>query len=88
MAWHFDTMTEKPDHDKQNQTTVLDDPTRLTVSVSEAARLLGIAVSTAHGAYNRTGELIPGVPVLRAGRRCIVSTAALRAALSMPEPAR
>jgi hypothetical protein len=49
-----------------NPTDLLTDPTRVTVSVSQASRILGIAKSTAHNAYKGTGFLCPGVPVLRA----------------------
>ena len=47
-------------------------PQRLTCSVGEAARLLGISRSTAY-ACARTGQL----PVLRLGRRIVVPLAAI-----------
>ena len=65
---------------------LLSDPTKVTISVSQAAEVLGVARTTALHAYQRTGELISGVPVYRVGRRCVVSTAHLRAALGVPEP--
>jgi hypothetical protein len=65
---------------------LLRDPNRLTVSVSQAAALLGVAKSTAHAAYKATGYLSPGVPVMPVGRRYVVSTFHLRAALGMPDP--
>ena len=73
---------------EQPQTNLLADPHRLTITVSEAAEILGVAISTAHHHHNATGEIIPGVPVLRVGRRCLVPTAALRTALGLPEPVR
>jgi len=65
---------------------LLNDPNRVTVSASEAAAILGIARSTAHNLYTRTGQLCDGVPVLRFGRRAVVSTCHLRAVLGLPEP--
>jgi hypothetical protein len=43
----------------------LDDPSRLTVSISQAAFLIGIAVSTALNAARTTGRLLDNVPVHR-----------------------
>jgi hypothetical protein len=75
---------------KTNSTTnpmeLLLDPMRVTVSVSQAAQILGIAKSTAHSAYNSTGYLCAGVPVMKVGRRCVVSVFYLRAALGISEP--
>lgn len=75
---------------KQNSTNnpmdLLLDPTRVTVSVSQAAQILGIAKSTAHSAYKSTGYLCAGVPVMQVGRRCVVSVFYLRAALGIGEP--
>jgi hypothetical protein len=65
---------------------LLDDPNRVTVSASQAAAILGIARSTAHNLYTRTGQLCDGVPVLRFGRRAVVSTRHLRAVLGIPDP--
>jgi hypothetical protein len=59
------------------------DPTRATVSVSQAAAILGVAKSTAHAAYKSTGYLSSGVPVMQIGRRYAVSVFHLRAALGM-----
>lgn len=67
-------------------TAVLSDPDILTVSLSTAADLVGVAKSTATAAVRTTGELVPGVPVLRMGRRCLVPTRHLRAVLGIPEP--
>jgi hypothetical protein len=66
--------------------TLLLDPARVTVSVSQAAQILGIAKSTAHSAYKSTGYLCAGVPVMQVGRRCVVSVFYLRAALGIAEP--
>jgi len=65
---------------------VLNDPTVAAVSVSQAARILGIARSTAGHAYTTTGYLCDGVPVITVGRRRIVSTRHLRAVLGIPDP--
>lgn len=62
------------------------DPQRLTITVSQAAVLLGVSVSTAHHAHRRTGYLMDGVQVLRVGRRCVVSTASLRRVLGLADP--
>ena len=64
------------------------DPGRITISVSQASRVLGIAKSTAHNAYKSTGVLMEGVPVLRVGKRRVVSVMHLRAALGYAEPER
>jgi hypothetical protein len=69
-----------------NPVDVLNDPTVAAVSASEAARILGIARSTAAHAYTTTGQLCDGVPVITVGRRRIVSTRHLRAVLGIPEP--
>lgn len=67
---------------------LLGDPNRLTISVTQAAAILGISKSTASHAYRTTtpGFIIEGVPVLRAGKRCVVSTTHLRRALGLIEP--
>ena len=65
---------------------LLSDPNRLTVSVKQAAEILGISRSTASHHYRRTGYVIDGVRVLRAGKRCVVSTSELRQALGIPDP--
>lgn len=64
---------------------LLADPDLVTVSITEAAEILGVARSTAHAQYKRTGELVPNVPVLKVGKRCVVSLAHLRAALGLPK---
>lgn len=66
---------------------LLQDPSTLTVSVPEAADLLGISRSTALRHSKATGELCAGVPLIRAGERSVrVSTAALRTVLGIPHP--
>jgi len=62
------------------------DASVFTVSVDVAARLLGIAKTTAHHYYTKTGHIASGVPVIRVGDRVLVPTIALRAALGIPEP--
>ena len=70
---------------------ILTAPNRMTISVAEAARMLGIARTTAHYAYTNTGHLIEGVPVMtictgsRRERR-VVATTHLRAVLGIAEP--
>lgn len=69
---------------------ILTDPNRLTVTVSEAADILGISRSTAFYAASMTGQLTAGVPVLRIAtgsnrERRVVSTAHLRAALGVED---
>lgn len=79
----------KPEHPSKPQkqpADLLKDPELVTVSVSQAAQILGVARSTAHKQYSTTGLLMPGVPVLKVGKRCVVSLAHLRAALGLPEP--
>lgn len=66
-----------------NPLDVLRDPTVAAVSLDVAARVLGVARTTIHYEYHRTGCATDGVPVLRVGRRCLVPTAALRRALGM-----
>lgn len=79
--------TEAPN--RTTRITPLDwlrDPTRATVSISQAALILGVAKSTAHAAYKATGYLCPGVPVMQVGRRYTVSVFHLRAALGIDDP--
>jgi len=59
------------------------DPERLCMSVSDAATILHIAKSTAHNAYTETGLLCDGVPVIKVGRRYMVSTKLLRIVLGV-----
>ena len=58
-------------------------PTRLTISVEEAATVLGISRTSAYE-YARTGAL----PVVRLGRRLLVPTAALVNLLDLSTPDR
>lgn len=75
-------------------------PTVLFVSLADAAVLLGIAKSTAHNAVhqlkfdnsvdgkpNTPVELCPGLPVIKIGRRYLVSTLALRNLYGATRPA-
>ncbi len=52
-----------------------------TLTITEAAELLGISRNSAYEAA-RTGELA-GVPVLRVGRRLLVPASPLRAVLGL-----
>jgi len=65
---------------------LLRDASVITVTVTQAAAIIGVSPAAAHRSHRRTGYILDGVPVLRVGRRCVVSTAALRRALSIPEP--
>jgi hypothetical protein len=76
----------EPTKPTQNIAEILNDPARLTMSVSQAAKALGISKSTASNAHRKTGFLTEGVRVLRIGKRCVVSCAELRRALGMTEP--
>ena len=58
------------------------------ISVADAADILGIARSTASHAIRKTGVLVEGVPVMRAGKRQLVSTTHLRDVLGIPQPLR
>ena len=75
----------------QQLSQLLLDANRHTVSVSQAAAILGISKSTASKRYRETGYLIEGVPVLRHSAkdlkrgRCFVSTTHLRHALGLPD---
>ena len=80
------TATDTLNPTKRQPADLLADPHLVTVSMTQAAEILGVARSTAHAQYKRTGELVPNVPVLRVGKRCVVSLAHLRAALGLPEP--
>jgi hypothetical protein len=65
---------------------LLTDPTRLTVSAAQACAILGIAKSTGHHAYKATGQIADGIPVVKVGRRYVVSVFHLRSALGLPDP--
>lgn len=56
----------------------------VTVDVPTAGRCWGMSRTSAYRAA-RSGELAPGVPVLRLGRRLVVTRAALLAALGIAE---
>lgn len=75
-----------PMNEIQEPLALLTDPRRVTISVSQASAILGIAKSTAHNAYKSTGHLADGVPVMRVGRRYVVSVFHLRAALGIEQP--
>ena len=74
-------MTKQPD--KRTDIELLNDPTVLTVTVDIAARLLGVAKTTAHHHYTKTGHVATGVPVIRVGDRVLVPTSHLRKALGL-----
>jgi hypothetical protein len=80
------TSTHNPTPATSDPKRLLDDPTRVTVSVAQAAAILGIHRSTAHAAYTKTGNLTDGVPVLRVGKRVVVSVIHLRRVLGLPDP--
>ncbi len=61
-------------------------PRPATVSVAEAAQLLGVGRSLAYELARWRGELAPGVPVVRVGeRRYRVPVRPLAAALGLTE---
>lgn len=83
-------MTTPTDPDRQTLRGILTDPNRITVTITEAADILGIARTTAFYAASKTGQIIDGVPVIRITTRSnrerrVVSTAHLRAALGFAE---
>lgn len=57
-----------------------------TVSLPEAARMLGVSKSTAYDTAKATGELTPGVPVIKVGSRYVISMAHLRQTLGGSQP--
>lgn len=64
----------------------LNDPNLVTLTIPQAAALLGVSRSTAFTACHANGHLMDGVPVIRIGRLCFVSAAHLRDALGIPHP--
>ena len=54
-----------------------------TVSTAQACEILGISRSTAVNAIKKTGYLLKGVPILRVGKRQLISTYALREVLGL-----
>ena len=58
-------------------------PKVLVISLAHACEILGIAKSTGTHAYQNTGYLIEGIPVLTVGKRCIVSAILLREKLGI-----
>jgi len=58
---------------------------RLTVNVEEAAKLLGIGRNLAYEKA-KTGEICPGLRVIKIGRRVLVPRRALERLLEEPNP--
>jgi hypothetical protein len=58
------------------------------ISIAQACEILDIARSTASHAIRQTGVLVEGVPVMRVGKRQMVSTTHLREVLGLPQPLR
>ena len=58
-------------------------PKVLVISLAHACEVLGIAYSTGTHAYQDTGCIIEGVPVLAVGKRRIVSAILLRQKLGI-----
>ena len=58
------------------------------ISISQACEILDIARSTASHAIRQTGVLVEGVPVMRTGKRQMVSTSHMRMVLGIPHPSR
>lgn len=67
---------------------LLNDLTVVSVTVSQAAQILGMSKSTAHKNYRATGFLLNGslIPVYSCGSRTIVSLEHLRQVLNYPTP--
>ena len=71
---------------KDDLREILYDTSVHAVSVAQAAEILGIARSTASHAIRKTGVLVEGVPVMRVGKRQLISTTHLRTVLGIPQP--
>jgi len=65
---------------------MLNDPNIVSVSLTEASRLLGISVALAGKLAKEQNQLCEGVPIMRFGRRIVVSARDIRAVLGWPEP--
>jgi hypothetical protein len=78
-------MRNETKHHTPTARELLNDPKRVTLSMAQAALVLGISKSTASQQFKRTGHLTEGVRVLRIGKRCVVSVAELRKALGLSE---
>ena len=79
-------MVNTTDPKKTSVVELLNDPNVVTLSVSQACMILGVSKATAHNAYKKTGFLLEGVPVIRVGKRCVVSASLLRTALGLSDP--
>jgi hypothetical protein len=64
---------------------LLRNPTLGAISLTDAARIVGVAPSTAHAHFMATGEFL-GIRVGAIGSRRVVSTRALRAFLGLDDP--
>ena len=85
------TNETKPKSKRQRRRTpfeLLNDPTVVSVTVSQAAQILGMSKSTAHKNYRSTGFLLNNglIPVYSCGSRTIVSLEHLRQVLNYPTP--
>ena len=86
-TYHTETrLTMTTTHDEIRE--LLFDTSIHAVSVAQAAEILGIARSTASHAIRKTGVLVEGVPVMRVGKRQLISTTHLRDVLGIPQPLR
>ena len=86
-TYHKETrLTMTTTHDETRE--LLFDTSIHAVSVAQAAEILGIARSTASHAIRKTGVLVEGVPVMRVGKRQLISTTHLRDVLGIPQPLR
>ena len=86
-TYHLETrQTMTTTHDELRD--ALYDTSIQAVSVAQAAEILGIARSTASHAIRKTGVLVEGVPVMRVGKRQLISTTHLRDVLGIPQPLR
>ena len=70
---------------EQTAMELICDKSRATISVVEAAIILGVCRATAFAIIQKTGFLMQGVPVIKVGKRCVISLAHLRTALNLDE---
>mgnify|MGYP003658536774 CR=1 FL=1 len=77
--------TRKPRQKKPMRTSrqILSDSSIITISVMEAAEILGINKTTAYAAIKNKGYFVEGVTVINAGGRLVVVLDQLRQVLGI-----
>ena len=70
---------------EQTAMELICDKSRAVISVVEAAIILGVCRATAFANIQKTGFLMQGVPVIKIGKRYVISLAHLRTALNLDE---